>query len=188
MTPTSPTLIANVTKGSQVQKLITYDLIGLDRYAPRTGAEIIGCSLPTADPDLIVKEFKRVIASNKPVKNPIYRISLSLRSGMSLSPLMWQDVARVWLKRALGISVDDHHFWITKHIGEHEHIHISLLRFRHASREGSRGGGRLWSPPFQGLRTLPTRLQVRGKGSTSRCIGQGRSTTPKPNARSFRRA
>ena len=175
----SPALIANVTSGTDIRAILRYDLAGRDPYARRQGAELIGSSVPSSDPERIAQEFNRVLAGHRPVAKPIYRTSLSLRSGVSLTPDAWREVAERWMQ-AMGMGgengdLSDLHCIICRHQDtDHEHVHLSVLRVRLASSErGPNGGGGLWSAPRFRLEESPKSLSVGQSGLRAGCtVGQ----------------
>ena len=194
----SPILVANITKGSSARRLLQYDLVGRDRYAPRRG-EIIGSCLPVADPKLLAREFDRVLKEHGPIQNPIYRASLSLPSGMSLSRLDWASTAHLFL-RSLGVNPENHPYWISLHNStsggiengmnggtEHQHIHISVLRVKYRTEGGPRGGSSLWSPPFPGFQASPGLGKAPWGPASEGRAGKGKSSTSKPRTRSVHR-
>lgn len=142
-------LVANVTHRASIRSAITYDLVGRDKHAPRTGSELLASSIPSSDPEQICAAFERQLSRHPPIAKPIYRTSLSVPSGVSLSPLMWLKIAEHWL-RGMKIDPSSHHWYVARHQDSgHEHIHISVCRYKLCVNErGPRGGGSLWIAPF----------------------------------------
>ena len=175
----SPALIANISGGTDLRQFLRYDLVGPNRYAPRRDVELLASSVPSSNPERIAQEFDRVLAGHRPVAKPIYRVSLSLQSGVTLSPPTWQEVAERWMQ-AMGMGgvngdLSDLHYVICRHRDtDHEHVHLSVLRVRMASTErGCNGGGGLWSAPRFRLEEGPKGLPGGQSGPRARCpIGQ----------------
>ena len=172
----SPALIANISGGTNIRQFLRYDLVGTNRYAKRRDAELLASSIPSSDPEEIAREFSRVLAGHRPVAKPIYRVSLSLQSGVTLSN--WQEVAELWMQ-AMGMGgedgdLSDLHWVMCRHQDtEHEHVHLSILRVRLASTErGPNGGGGLWSAPRFRLQESTKSLSVGQSGPRPGCPGQ----------------
>lgn len=175
----SPALIANISGGANIRQFLRYDLMGPSRYAPRRNAELLASSVPSVDPERIAKEFDRVLAGHRPVAKPIYRVSLSLQSGVTLTQDAWREVAERWMQ-AMGMGgekengkgdLSDFHYVICRHRDtDHEHVHLSILRVRLASTErGPNGGGGLWSAPRFRLEESTTSLSIGQSGSRAGC-------------------
>jgi len=185
----SRALIANVTSGANLRKLIQYDLVGRDSRNPRRGAELLASNFATSDLGQITNEFEKVLAQRKDCKKPLYRTSLSIPAGVSWSRLDWIATAKLFMQ-TLGMGPDLP--WILTHHSDTEHPHVHLIVGRipfnansclpFDSERRPCGGSGLWTRPFQGFQEGPTRVPEsgqdpgpRGPGGSSRASGEPRT-------------
>ena len=142
-------LIANITAASDIRATLRYDLVGKDSYNPRPDASLIASSLATSDVDKIIRVIQNTLNQHRRLKNPLFRVSLSLPSGVRLNPLSWRLCAIFWM-RLMHIDPDRFDWYLAHHPTQtdHDHCHLTICRIPHSSPLGVKGGTgafRLWN-------------------------------------------